>query len=357
MAENSKIGWTDHTFNSWWGCVKVHRGCKHCYAEDMDNRWTRKGKKPHWGPAPKFLRRMILGEWSEPYRWNEAAKAMDRRARVFCGSMCDFFEDYPDDIMMVDQQDGPICAYGKIMGRLREFPGFEERVLPTMPMQQGCYYWNMRALRWRTFQIIEETPNLEWLLLTKRPWNIREMVPAHWLHDQFKSEKARWPKNVMTGTSPCNQTTAEDSIDHLIGVPGRHFLSIEPQVGPVDLDRWMPDEVSYGQCSACQKWGDVQKILDGDLVVSSECVRCAHGIHWVIAGGESGPEADETRMEHLEQVYTRVVRAGIPMFIKQLGSRPTLAGKPFPITDAKGEVVLDWPERFRIQQFPLQLTE
>ena len=35
MAENTKIEWCNHTVNLWWGCSKVHTGCKNCYAESL----------------------------------------------------------------------------------------------------------------------------------------------------------------------------------------------------------------------------------------------------------------------------------------------------------------------------------
>ena len=120
MSERTAIGWCDHTFNPWWGCQRVSDGCARCYAEAMAKRTG----NPVWGPGA----RRFFGEkhWQEPVRWNAAAERLSVRRRVFCGSMCDVFEDRPD---LVEPR-----------GRL-----------------------------WR---LIRATPHLDWLLLTKRPENI-----------------------------------------------------------------------------------------------------------------------------------------------------------------------------------------
>ena len=86
MSENSKIEWTDHTFNPWWGCQKVSEGCKHCYAEALDNRW----KGGHWGPGAD-RKPMSDNYWAQPFKWNEAAKKAGKQAKVFCASMADVF--------------------------------------------------------------------------------------------------------------------------------------------------------------------------------------------------------------------------------------------------------------------------
>ncbi|HEY2512934.1 MAG TPA: DUF5131 family protein, partial [Polyangiaceae bacterium] len=118
MVANSKIQWTDHTFNPWWGCQRVSPGCEHCYAEAFAKR-TGHGV---WGPTAQ---RRFFGEahWKEPLKWNEAAKRSGQRARVFCASMADVFEDR----------------------------------------------WELEPHRARLAGLIRVTPHLDWLLLTKRP--------------------------------------------------------------------------------------------------------------------------------------------------------------------------------------------
>ena len=252
MSENSNIEWTDHTFNGWWGCTKVHAGCKNCYAES------------HWGNNP---RRMILGEWGKPAKWNKEAEKAGRRARVFCSSMCDVFEDYNG--LVVDQQ------------------GNDAK-------------WSVDGLRRRIFTIIEETPHLEWLLLTKRPENIRPMVPLRWLDN--------WPDNVMTGTSPCDQATADKCIPELLKVPGRRFLSCEPLIGPIDLRL------------SRELLADMMGKYPFPGLEDEYRTKRHHRIHWVIAGGESGHGARPCQTAWLRSLKRQCEDAGVPFFCKQLGA-------------------------------------
>lgn len=87
MAENSKIGWTDHTHNFWQGCEKVSTECKHCY---IDGIMRRAGREPFKGP-------MRTKNWSPPHRWQRQAVEQDRRFRVFTCSMSDFFHPGADE--------------------------------------------------------------------------------------------------------------------------------------------------------------------------------------------------------------------------------------------------------------------
>lgn len=182
MAENSAIEWTDHTFNPWIGCSKVSPGCKHCYAETlMDTRygrvkWGVNGTRVRTGPD----------NWKKPERWNRQAEAEGRRARVFCASLADVFEDRPE------------------------------------------------LVEWRAdlWALIEATPSLDWQLLTKRPEN-RHMFPYRWLEEVF-------PPNVWIGTSVENQEAADERIPELLKIPAAvRFLSCEPLLGFVDVVSWL----------------------------------------------------------------------------------------------------------------------
>lgn len=126
MSKDSKIEWTHHTFNPWWGCTKVSAGCKHCYAET----WAKRLGKDFWG-VKAARRELSPAYWRQPFAWNVAAAAAGVRARVFCASMADVFEDRRD---------------------------LDER----------------RARLWK---VIDSTPNLDWLLLTKRPENVERLAP------------------------------------------------------------------------------------------------------------------------------------------------------------------------------------
>ncbi len=155
MAKNSSIEWTHHTFNPWWGCQKVSPACKHCYAEFFSHRIGHGGKLPLiWGAGSS---RRFFGDahWAEPLRWNREAAKARTRARVFCASMADVFEVRAD---LVEP-------------------------------------------RKRLFQLIEQTSNLDWLLLTKRPETAADLAATcGW--------SSAWPTNVWAGCTVENQRYA-----------------------------------------------------------------------------------------------------------------------------------------------------
>ena len=154
MAKDSKIEWTHHTFNPWWGCAKVSPACKHCYAET----WAKRVGKELWGA--KSPRRFFSdAHWREPLKWNAEALALGEHRRVFCASMADVFE-----------------------ARAELDP------------------WRDRL--WR---LIEVTPGLDWLLLTKRPHRIASHAP--W---------SAWPAHVWLGTTAENQKWADVRVPELV---------------------------------------------------------------------------------------------------------------------------------------------
>ena len=289
MTENSKIEWTDHTFNPWEGCLKVSPGCDHCYAETRNARFGG-GQAVNWGPgAPR--RRTSPATWAMPHRWNAQADAFmtqhGRRQRVFCASLADVFDN------AVDPQ-------------------------------------------WRAdlFALIRDTPNLDWLLLTKRIGNVPAMVAIipGWL-----------PDNVWLGATITNQSEADRDIPKLLAVPARvRFLSMEPLLGPVDLERPRPgrDLDQGGGSKICQPW----------LIQS--------GIHWVIVGGESGPGARPMSIQWARELRDQCVNAGVPFLFKQwgewapAGSYPSEAPGKFAFGDYKHE-----RERFvRTEHYPRAFT-
>ena len=174
MARDSPIEWTGHTFNPWWGCTKVSPACDHCYAEV----WARRTGHHVWG-AGVHRRQLSDNYWDQPLRRDRAAEATGRRARVFCASMADVFEWRPD----------------------------------------------LDALRDRLWCLVERTPNLDWLLLTKRPELARRLTP--W--------RAAWPSNVWLGTTVENQHFADQRIDeyiHLFLVVTKHGVYLDLFAGP-----------------------------------------------------------------------------------------------------------------------------
>jgi protein gp37 len=250
--QNSSIEWTDHTFNPWWGCIKVSPGCEHCYAETLAHRYGHEV----WGPAKTTPRRMMSANyWRQPVKWNEAARKAGTRARVFCASMADVFEEHP-------QLDWP---------------------------------------RTNLWGLIETTPHLDWLLLTKRPENVLRMLSPLW--------NGRTPDNVWLGTSCENQEQADKRIPHLLNVPARvRFLSCEPLLGPVDLGRAVGTDVV-----------DVTNMTLEQFRAARSGQRERKRIDWIIAGGESGPGARPMSITWARSLRDQCQAAHVAFHFKQWG--------------------------------------
>lgn len=297
MSKNTKIQWCDHTFNPWEGCTKVSEGCKNCYAEARDKRWHG-GTAIHWGKgAPR--RRTSEENWKLPLKWNwqgimicecgreVAAKLQKgsgrhltidtcvcnsakpplkpRRPRLFCASLADWLDD-------------------------------------EVPIE-----WLADLL-----ELIAATPNLDWLLLTKRPENFHERIHAavrkaegiedgkDWPEGSCKTRLGEWinewtggiaPDNVWIGTSVENQAMADKRIPELLEIPARvRFLSCEPLLGPVDLVN-----------------------VEGFNILGDS------GIDWVICGGESGQGARPMHAEWARSLRDQCQAADVPFLFKQWG--------------------------------------
>lgn len=228
MAKNSQIEWTHHTFNPWWGCKKVSAACDNCYAE----LWAKRMGHQLWGT--KAPRRFFSDtHWREPLTWDEEAKSNGKRERVFCASMADVFERRSD----------------------------------------------LNVERKRLWTLIESTPSLDWLLLTKRPQNILRLAP--WTR--------QWPANVWLGTSVENQRLAETRLPFLLEIPASvRFLSCEPLLGALNLRPWF------------KKIG-------------------LHPIDWIIAGGESGGHSRPMHPDWATSLLQQCQEFNIPFHFKQWG--------------------------------------
>lgn len=279
--KDSKIEWTDATFNPWHGCMKVSPGCTHCYAETLSKRWGRN----IWGPA-KTTERMGMSEnyWRQPLKWNREALVSGVRKRVFCASMADVFEDHPQ----------------------------------------------VEEWRWRLWDLIEETPNLDWLLLTKRPENVLANT-ARWAR---WSSQGKWPDNVWLGTSVENQEQADKRIFQLLAVPARvRFLSCEPLLGPIDLSDWF-------NCYWQEGVYDPITHRTGSLFVREPSDPA--GIHWVIAGGESGPGARPMHPDWARSLRDQCQDAGVAFHFKQWGEYISYAHVGSIVLAEEGEGDLKW---------------
>jgi protein gp37 len=193
VAENSKIEWTDHTFNPWIGCTKVSPACDGCYAENlMANRYGR----VQWG-AGEDRSRTSPGNWRKPIGWNKDAAGKDGRTFVFCASLADVFDNEVDELWRHD-----------------------------------------------LFKLIEATPNLTWLLLTKRVGNVVKMTDP-------ERGNLLIPPNAAIGATIANQEEYDRDRMKLWDVKERRgpaftFGSFEPLLGPIILDKYAPDWVITG---------------------------------------------------------------------------------------------------------------
>lgn len=229
MAENSAISWTTHTWNPWMGCTKVSPACDGCYAEAlMDKRYG----KVQWGPHGERVRTGAR-TWNDPKRWQRQAEKDGSRPFVFCASLADIFDNQvPAD-------------------------------------------WRREA-----FDVMRATPNLVYLLLTKRPQNIVKMA----------GEVGGLPGNAAIGTTVEDQKRADQNVFHLIRAkyalkPAFAFLSCEPLLGPIEVE-------------------DITEI------------------DWVITGGETdqgGHKARPTHPNWFRSLRDQCARYGIPFHHKQNG--------------------------------------
>jgi protein gp37 len=235
-------------------------------------------------------------------RWHRAALKAGVRRRVFVASLADVFEDHPD-------------------------------LVP----------WRAEALA-----ILAQCTALDVQLLTKRPENVRRMVPEAWLE--------HWPRHVWIGTTVEDQRRADERIPELLKVPAAvRFLSCEPLLGPVDLSEWIGTQ---SHCSACGESCDGSPdSLDGAM----RCMRCGYptttfepGVSWVIVGGESGPGARHFDLSWARSLVGQCREAGVPVFFKQLGDNPLTSPGPitWPTTAHHGADPSEWPADLRVQEFP-----
>lgn len=224
MSENSKIEWTDHTFNPWVGCSKVSPACDNCYAES----WAKRAGTPELWMGER--RRTTPNNWKQPLKWNANHEQFfaehGRKQCVFCASLADIFDNQVPDEWRSD-------------------------------------FW----------QMVRDTPNLDWLLLTKRPQNIKKMLPADW---------GLGYHNVWLGSTVENQKEFNRRYEHLVSIPAMiRFLSMEPLLGGVALK--------------------------------------LRGLDWIITGGESGPNARPSHPDWFRSIRDQCQVAGIAFHFKQWG--------------------------------------
>lgn len=248
MAESTLIAWCDCTFNPWIGCVQISPGCDNCYAEVSTPSRT---MRILWG-AHEPRKRTSDGNWNLPLRWNRQHDRFyaqhGRRRRVFCASLADVFDN------QVDPQ-------------------------------------------WRDdlWALVRATPNLDWLMLTKRIGNVNKMLPSDW-GDGYA--------NVWLGISVVNQDEVDRDIPKLLAAPARlRWLSMEPLLGAVSFEGLFANP------------GNVR-----------DTTNALEEIDWVVVGGESGPRARPMQAEWVNSLRDQCSAVDVPFFFKQWGGKNSEKG-------------------------------
>ncbi len=314
MSEATKIEWATSTGNPWVGCTKVSPGCKNCYAAALDNQrfsrtmggGTKANPISHWGKgAPRFRTK---GFWKDALKWNRDHARLER-----------------------DKPQWPLRP------RPRIFPSLCDWLDDEVPIE-----WLADFLK-----LIHDTPNLDWLLLTKRPENwmarIGKILPSEipmtgflpWLWNWRCGRSDLIPKNVWIGVSVEDQQRADERIPELLKIPAKvRFLSVEPLLGHVDM------RLTYSV----------------GITQNASTVR-GNEIDWVIVGGESGHSARPCNIEWIRSIVSQCKSAGVPVFCKQGGSNLWDRKERIITKHPKGGDLSEIPQDLRIRKFPVKALE
>lgn len=330
MGEVTGISWCDSTWNPWIGCTKVSPGCDHCYASVST---PARAMHIEWGPGHLRHRTAALN-WGNPLRWN---------ARPFYRCLaCGWRGSGPLVIAHKPPNFHPPVEWAT------RCPACNEPTITEARRRVFCgslcdVFDNEVPPEWRAdlFDLIANTPRLDWLLLTKRIGNAEDMMNRALLDDG-----PDWPwDNLWLGATVVNQEEANRDIPKLLATPAaKRFVSYEPALGPVD---W----------SALFAANDLHKIDGGPR------------IDWIIVGGESDQPGMRARPFDIGWARSTIEQcrdAGVACFVKQLGARPIryecgmrercthpdCGPRSVTLRDRAGANPAEWPEDLRVREFP-----
>lgn len=341
----SKIEWTEKTWNPLRGCSRVSAGCVNCYAERFAARFSEPGKTFHGfvrrtpnGPRWTGVVSVVEDHLRDPLKWKKPA-------RIFVNSMSDLFHE---------------SVSGEDLDRI--------------------------------FAVMACAPQHTFQVLTKRPHRMRDYLQSRSKSASFWKSAAltlgrslefeglslvRFPlPNVWLGVSVENQETADLRIPVLLGTPAAvRFVSAEPLLGPVNLAELKPD----GDLPE-DGWSDtlvreIDSLRGWQYELENMRKRSKRkALDWVIVGGESGPRARPFRIEWAREIVRQCSAAGTAVFVKQLGARPLWNGcglvadnppcRTVPVvheggealalllSNAKGGDPQEWPADLRRREFP-----
>lgn len=252
MAENSAISWTDHTFNPWIGCTRVSPACDGCYAAALMGGEGGRFNRAQWGgPGKGEGTRDRTKDWRKPRKWNRLAAAAPGKTFVFCASLADVFD-------------------------------------------------NAAPWQWRQdlFRLIHETPNLTWLLLTKRPSMIVKRFEEAYVAEG-------WPRNAALGTSIEDRKRLE--------LNGRALAKAAAALQPA---------FTFWSCEPLlEDLGDLSGVLPD----------------WLITGGETDQGAHLARPadpDWYRSLRDQCAAAGVPFHFKQWGE-----WQPHPAQAEKADLI------------------
>jgi len=255
----SKIEWCDRTWNPVTGCTQISPGCANCYAKRMTERFA-----GPWGLDTKnpFAVKLHPEKLEEPLRWKKPSK-------VFVCSMSDLFhEDVP---------------FSFIEG---------------------------------VFEVMEEACQHTFLVLTKRPARMASFMAWYEKECSDPSVGMFWnvAKNIWIGVTAENQEQADKRIPILLQIPAaKRFVSVEPMLGPVNLNDYEQGRSRFTCHNNCNKESE-------ETCLSYENTgKCFKGIDWVICGGESGPNARPMHPDWARGLRDQCKAAGTPFMFKQWG--------------------------------------
>lgn len=292
MGDVTGISWCDRTCNLWIGCTKVSPGCKLCYAERDNERyhWT-----DRWGPEGTRHRTKMLPKlaiWNRE-RWFECQDCGWRgdntadglcprclhdgleptRQRVFINSLSDLFEDRPELVPWRDE------------------------------------FW----------KAVDACPNLDFLVLTKRPENLDRLIPGNWIFGL--------PPNIWWGISAENQEEFDARIPVLeswmrLRQAGVMWVSAEPLLGPIDMEAWLTEDDIGDEDAPMWSWP----------------------ISWVVVGGESGPGCRPMDLTWARVLRNQCQEAEVAFYMKQLGGAVD-----------RRERLEELPQDLRIREWPASI--
>ncbi len=307
MAD-TKIQWTDKTWNPVTGCTKVSQGCKNCYAESIAKRLWATQYHPNADGSPRSFTdvRLHADRIEQPLHWRNPA-------RIFVNSMSDLFH---------------------------------ESIPPAFIAE--CFAVMVQATQ-HTFQVLTKRPERMLELLTNSDWMSRVDAAMQvragergWCVDEAES----WPlPNVWLGVSVEDQANADKRIPLLLQTPAAvRFLSCEPLLGPLDLSSYLTPQWYSGPMIEPRKGTIGGKAMPA--------VRLRPRVEWVIVGGESGNGARPFHISWARDIVRQCQAAGVSCFVKQLGAMAWSDLEHLHLRDNHGGDMSEWPSDLRVREFP-----